>query len=69
MNLGEETGWQSMNGWQSDVIERNEGFMEKLSENIASFELWHAAIESSWVDLERLKGCEVLSISTIHTTL
>lgn len=67
MKLGDRV-W--MDEWlQSNVIEQDEGFMEDLSENIVRFELWHAVIESSWVDLEKLKGCEVPWISMIHNRL
>ena len=44
-----------------DVIEQDRGFMEGLSKNIVCFELRHPVIESSWVDLERMKGYEALS--------
>lgn len=59
MNLGrDKAGWQEYEWLQSDVIEQDSGFIEGLSENIVCFELWHAVIESSWVDLERLRGWE-----------
>ncbi len=51
------------------MIEQDSGFMEGLSENIVCFELWHSVIESSWVDLDGLKGYEVLSLPMIHSGL